>query len=400
VEHGQIDQKATAVPRAERRSAPPHELESAVAALTLEQKVALLTGVDNFTMPGEPEIGLRGLVFSDGPAGVRGPVLDPADRSSSLPAPIALAALWDPELVERVGAELGVEAKAKGVDALLAPTLNLARSPYGGRGFESYGEDPVLAASTGAAFVRGVQSAGVAMVAKHFVGNDAEVDRWTVDVRMDEATLREVYLVPFEAAVTEADCAAVMAGYNLVNGTTMTEHEHLLGEVLKKEWGFTGAVVSDWFAARSTEAAAASAIAASTNAFSAAASLGVTLSLTASPTAVRSSPKTSLAAGSLAIALSAAASLASASAMALSAAASSAASSSGASGSATAAAPSDAAASAAASPPAAAGGSIAPAAASPATTSSSSSSPTADDTFTCRAPFRAAPSMVAMNSDS
>lgn len=256
MEHGQIDQKATAVPRAEQRSASPQELESAVAALTLEQKIALLTGADNFTMPGEPEIGLRGLVFSDGPAGVRGPVLDPADRSSSLPAPIALAALWDPELVERVGVELGVEAKAKGVDALLAPTLNLARSPYGGRGFESYGEDPVLAASTGAAFVRGVQSAGVAMVAKHFVGNDAEVDRWTVDVRMDEATLREVYLVPFEAAVTEADCAAVMAGYNLVNGTTMTEHEHLLVDVLKREWGFTGAVVSDWFAARSTAATA------------------------------------------------------------------------------------------------------------------------------------------------
>ena len=256
MEHGQIDQRTTAVPRAEQRSASPQELESAVAALTLEQKVALLTGVDNFTMPGEPEIGLRGLVFSDGPAGVRGPVLDPQDRSSGLPAPIALAALWDPELVEKVGVELGVEAKAKGVDALLAPTLNLARSPYGGRGFESYGEDPVLAASTGAAFVRGVQSAGVAMVAKHFVGNDAEVDRWTVDVQMNETTLREVYLVPFEAAVTEADCAAVMAGYNLVNGTTMTEHDHLLGEVLKKEWGFAGAVVSDWFAARSTEATA------------------------------------------------------------------------------------------------------------------------------------------------
>jgi beta-glucosidase len=191
--------------------------------------------------------------MSDGPAGVRGAFLDPADRSSSLPAPIALAATWDEALVERVAAQLGREARAKGVDVVLGPTVNIARSPFGGRGFECFGEDPVLAGRTAAAYVKGLQSAGVAATAKHYVGNDAETQRWTVDSRIDETTLRELYLVPFESCVTEAECALVMAGYNKVNGATMTEHGQLLRDVLKQEWGFTGAVVSDWFAARTTE---------------------------------------------------------------------------------------------------------------------------------------------------
>ena len=227
-----------------------------LGALTLEQKIGLLTGADNFSLAGHTPIGLRRLVMSDGPAGVRGTVMDPADRSSSLPAPIALAATWDPELVERVAAQLGAETRAKGVDVLLAPTVNLVRTPFGGRGFECFGEDPVLAARTAAAYVRGLQSAGVAATAKHFAGNDSETDRWNVDARIDETTLRELYLVPFEACVTEADAAAVMAGYNKVNGVTMTEHAELLRRILKDEWGFAGAVVSDWFAARSTEATA------------------------------------------------------------------------------------------------------------------------------------------------
>jgi beta-glucosidase len=224
-----------------------------LGALSLEQKIGLLTGADNFTLPAQPLIGLRRLVMSDGPAGVRGAFLDPADRSSSLPAPIALAACWDPELVEQVAAQLGVEARAKGIDIVLGPTVNLVRTPFGGRGFECFGEDPVLAGRAAAAWVRGLQSAGVAATAKHYVGNDAETERWTADSRIDETTLREHYLVPFEACVVEAECAMIMAGYNKLNGTTMTEHEHLLRDVLKQEWGFAGAVVSDWFAARSTE---------------------------------------------------------------------------------------------------------------------------------------------------
>lgn len=224
-----------------------------LSALSLEQKIGLLTGVDNFSLPGQPLIGLRPLVMSDGPAGVRGAFLDPADRSSSLPAPIALAASWDPELIEQVAAQLGREARAKGIHIVLGPTVNLARTPFGGRGFESFGEDPVLAGRAAAAWVRGLQSAGVAATAKHYVGNDAEAERWTADSRIDETTLRELYLAPFEACVVEGECAMIMAGYNKVNGTTMTEHGHLLRDVLKRDWGFAGAVVSDWFAARSTE---------------------------------------------------------------------------------------------------------------------------------------------------
>lgn len=220
--------------------------------LSLTEKIGLLTGADAFTLPALPRIGLRGLRTSDGPAGVRGTNMDPADRSTSFPAPIALAASWDPALVERVTRQMGHEARAKGIDVLLAPTVNLARTPYGGRGFECFGEDPVLAARIAAAYVRGVQSEGVAATVKHFVGNDSEVERWTVNVQADEATLREVYLVPFEACVADAECAAVMAGYNSVNGISMTEHEEMLTRILKDEWGFQGVVFSDWSAARST----------------------------------------------------------------------------------------------------------------------------------------------------
>ena len=221
--------------------------------LSLSEKIGLLTGADAFTLPALPGIGLRGLRTSDGPAGVRGTNMDPADRSTSFPAPIALAATWDPALVDELAAQLGREARSKGIDVLLAPTVNLARTPFGGRGFECFGEDPLLAARIAAAYVRGVQSARVAVCVKHFVGNDSETDRWTADVQMDEATLREVYLAPFEACVTEGGALAVMAGYNSVDGISMTEHGRLLDEVLKQEWGFQGAVFSDWSAARSTE---------------------------------------------------------------------------------------------------------------------------------------------------
>jgi beta-glucosidase len=251
--HQKCEDKGGPVEHVQMQASNPAAPQELLAALTLDQKIALLTGLDTFTLPGEPRIGLRGLTMSDGPAGVRGPHLDPADPSSSPPAPVALAAAWDPELVEQVAAQLGAEARAKGIDVVLGPTLNLARSPYGGRGFESYGEDPILAARTATAYVRGLQSAGVAATAKHYIANDSETGRWTVDVRVDETTLREFYLVPFEACVTEASCALVMAGYNSVNGTSMSENAHLLHRILKQEWGFAGAVVSDWFAARSTE---------------------------------------------------------------------------------------------------------------------------------------------------
>ncbi|MYZ40977.1 MULTISPECIES: glycoside hydrolase family 3 N-terminal domain-containing protein, partial [unclassified Streptomyces] len=225
------------------------EIGHLLEKLDLRQKVRLLTGASNWRTHPEPALGLRALTFSDGPAGVRGAAWDERDTSLVLPSPSALAASWDEELVTELGGLLAEEARRKGVDVLLAPTLNLHRSPLGGRHFECFSEDPLLTGRTGAALVHGIQGGGVAATAKHFVANDAETDRLTVDVRVDERTLREVYLAPFEAAV-EAGVWAVMSAYNRVNGVTMAAGP-LLTEPLKGEWRFTGPVVSDWGAVRS-----------------------------------------------------------------------------------------------------------------------------------------------------
>jgi beta-glucosidase len=230
------------------------------AELTVHDKVLLLTGADSWRTQGAEALGLRPMITSDGPAGVRGVVLDERHPSSSLPSPSALGATWNPELVAELAAALGAESRSKGVDVLLAPTINLMRTPLGGRGFECFSEDPVLTARLAVAFVRGVQSAGVAATAKHFVGNDSETERWTYDARIAERVLRELYLAPFEACVREAGVALVMAAYNKVNGVAMTEHGYLLREVLKDEWGFDGVVTSDWHAARSTAATALAAL--------------------------------------------------------------------------------------------------------------------------------------------
>ncbi|MFC7387590.1 glycoside hydrolase family 3 C-terminal domain-containing protein [Sphaerisporangium rhizosphaerae] len=229
------------------------EFDDVVRKLGLERKVRLLTGGTAWSTYAEPDAGLRSLVLSDGPVGVRGPGWDERSVSLNLPSPTALAASWDERLVERLGALLGDEARRKGVDILLAPTINLHRSPLGGRHFECYSEDPLLTARVGVALVRGVQSRGVAATAKHYVANDSETERLTLDARVDERTLRELYLAPFEAAV-EAGVWVVMAAYNGVNGATMSENP-LLAEPLKGEWGFDGLVVSDWGAVRSTVAA-------------------------------------------------------------------------------------------------------------------------------------------------
>jgi beta-glucosidase len=226
-----------------------------LARLSLEQKVRLLTGADFWSLHPEPAIGLRRVVLSDGPAGVRGELWDERDPSANIPSPTALAASWDEAGVERLGRLLAGEARRKGVDVLLAPTVNLHRSPYGGRHFECFSEDPLLSARIGVAYVRGVQAGGVAATVKHLVANDSETERFTLDARVDERALRERYLAPFEPIVREAGVWAVMAAYNSVNGVTATEHP-MLQEVLKDEWGFDGVVMSDWYAARSTEPAA------------------------------------------------------------------------------------------------------------------------------------------------
>ncbi|MGW5532494.1 glycoside hydrolase family 3 protein, partial [Streptomyces xanthochromogenes] len=221
-----------------------------VDKLTPEAKVRLLTGADTWRTAAEPAVELRPWVMSDGPAGVRGPSWDERHTAVLLPSATALAATWDEPLVERLGSLLALEARRKGVHVVLAPNLNLHRSPLGGRHFECLSEDPELTGRMGAALIRGVQAQGVAAAAKHYVANDSETDRLTVDVRVGERALREVYLAPFEAAVA-AGVRVVMAGYNAVNGTTTTASS-LLGTPLRTEWGFDGVVVSDWGAVRTT----------------------------------------------------------------------------------------------------------------------------------------------------
>ncbi|WP_369169056.1 glycoside hydrolase family 3 protein [Streptomyces sp. R28] len=230
-------------------------VEAALAALDLDAKARLLSGQDMWTLPALPEIGLRSLVMSDGPIGVRGVRWTADDPSVALPSPTALAATWDPGLARRAGVLLAQEARRKGVHVLLAPTVNLHRSPLGGRHFEAYSEDPYLTGTIGAGYVNGVQSGGVGTTVKHFVANDAETDRFTVNNTVSERALRELYLAPFEIIVENAHPWGIMTAYNTVNGTTMSEHHYLVNEVLRGEWGFDGYNVSDWLAARSTKGA-------------------------------------------------------------------------------------------------------------------------------------------------
>jgi beta-glucosidase len=228
-----------------------NSLDDLVRQLSLEEKISLLSGQDLWSLPAIPRIGLRSLVMSDGPIGVRGTGWAPDDPSIALPSPTALAAAWDVELAERAGRLLGQESRRKGVHVLLGPTVNLHRTPLGGRHFECYSEDPLLTAEIAVGFVRGVQAHGVATTVKHLVGNDFETDRMEVDVRIGEKALRELYLAPFERVV-EAGGWGVMSAYNGVNGSPMASNKRLQEDILKGEWGFDGAVVSDWRAARST----------------------------------------------------------------------------------------------------------------------------------------------------
>lgn len=228
-----------------------------VARLSLTEKVGLLTGRDFWSTTPLPAIGLRAIVFSDGPSGVRGPVWDERDPSINLPSATALSSSWDPAVATEYGVVAAAEARRKGVDVILGPTINLHRSPLGGRHFEAFSEDPVLTAALAAAYVSGVQGAGVAATPKHYVANDFETERFTASVELTERTLREVYLRAFEDAVVGAHAWAVMSAYNAVNGVTASEHD-LLETPLNSEWGFDGVVVSDWTAVRSVAAARAS----------------------------------------------------------------------------------------------------------------------------------------------
>jgi beta-glucosidase len=228
------------------------ELEKALASLTVEQVVRLLTGAALFELYGEKSIGLEPMVFSDGPTGVRGSEFTGGRKVSLLPNATLLSSSWDENVAESVGRLLAEEARAQGVHVVLGPTVNLHRTPLGGRLFEAYSEDPLLTGRIAAAYVRGVQSLGVGACLKHFVANEAETARNSVNSVVDERALNEIYLLPFEIAVQDANPWTVMAAYNDVNGVAATEHDELINGVLKGRWQWDGLVMSDWFATKTT----------------------------------------------------------------------------------------------------------------------------------------------------
>ncbi|MEM9564400.1 MAG: glycoside hydrolase family 3 C-terminal domain-containing protein [Actinomycetota bacterium] len=225
-----------------------------LADLTLEEKARLTAGSGVFAMPGVERLGIGDWAVTDGPNGARGTsFLGSGDAMATcLPCGSALGATWNPGLVEELGVLLGRETRTKAARVLLAPTVNLHRSPLAGRNFECFSEDPLLAGKLAAAYVRGVQSQGVITTVKHFVGNECETDRYTSNSIIDERALRELYLVPFELAVTEGGTLGVMTAYNRLNGRWCTEDRWLLTELLRREWGFNGFVTTDWAAAADT----------------------------------------------------------------------------------------------------------------------------------------------------
>ncbi|MCT9620400.1 glycoside hydrolase family 3 C-terminal domain-containing protein [Curtobacterium sp. C2H10] len=245
-----VDDVTTASSTAER-------IEALVGQLTTDEKVQLLTGRDFWTTWPIEKIGLRRILMSDGPSGVRGEVWDERDPSLNLPSATALSASWDRAIAKRYGAAAAVEARRKGVDVVLGPTINLHRSPLGGRHFEAFSEDPVLTGDLAASYVEGVQENGVAATPKHYIANDYETDRFTASTEVSDRALRELYLLAFEKAVTEAHAWAIMSSYNSINGVTASENE-LLETPLNSEWGFDGIVVSDWTGVRSVDSAKAS----------------------------------------------------------------------------------------------------------------------------------------------
>ncbi|MEO1060153.1 MAG: glycoside hydrolase family 3 C-terminal domain-containing protein [Actinomycetota bacterium] len=224
------------------------DVDAVLADMTLEERCRLVGGASTWRTHPIERLGVPEIKVSDGPNGVRGEGHG-ARRTPGIviPAGIALGATWDPGLVERLGRLLGEEAIRKRAHVLLGPTVNLHRTPIGGRTFECYSEDAELTARLAVGFVRGVQSRDVAVTVKHFVANDTEVDRFTVDAIVDEATMREHYLRPFEAVVREAGAWGLMSAYNRVEGEHCAENRRLLTQIVREEWGFDGFVVSDWF---------------------------------------------------------------------------------------------------------------------------------------------------------
>jgi beta-glucosidase len=234
---------------AQKISVPNPETEKKIASLikqlTLDEKISLIAGTGFDTVP-IPRLGIPALKMTDGPVGVR------QAPATSFPSSIALAASFDPELIRQVAQAIAQETKAKGKNVLLGPCVNIQRTPLAGRNFESFGEDPFLAAAMSVAYIDGIQSENVIPSVKHFAANNQEIDRMTIDVRVDERALHEIYFPAFKASVKDGGVWTVMAAYNRLNGAYASESDYLLNDVLKKRWNFQGLVMSDWGAVHST----------------------------------------------------------------------------------------------------------------------------------------------------
>lgn len=233
-----------------------NKIETLIDQMTLEEKVSLTAGADLWhTVPVE-RLGVPVLKVTDGPNGARGADGSSGPTSACFPAGVALAATWNTGLVEKIGQALAQEVTAKGAHMLLAPTVNIHRTPLAGRNFECYSEDPYLASRMAVAYINGLQSNGVGACIKHFVCNDQESERNSISAEVTERALREIYLVPFQTAVRETKPWAVMSAYNKVRGTYCSENPYLLQAILREEWGFDGILMSDWMGTYSANAAA------------------------------------------------------------------------------------------------------------------------------------------------
>ena len=225
-------------------------IESLIKDLTLEVTVSMLSGSSAWHTTPVPRLGIPRIKMTDGPIGARGDSVS-GETSACFPSASCLSSSWDVNNIQEIAKAIGVEAKSKDADVLLGPTINLYRHPLGGRHFECYSEDPILTGELASSYVKGVQSVGVSACLKHFIGNDTEFQRHFVSSNIDERTLREIYLLPFEMGV-KAGSMSVMSAYNQLNNVFCSSHKELLIDILKEEWNFPGYVVSDWGAALDT----------------------------------------------------------------------------------------------------------------------------------------------------
>ena len=240
----------SALPASAEVEARAHKI---LSQMTVDEKLDYIGGYNSFFIRAIPRLGVPALKMSDGPMGTRND-----GQATAYPSGIAMAATWDPELERQIGVQMGRDSRARGVHFLLAPAMNIYRSPLCGRNFEYFGEDPFLSSRMAVAAIQGIQSQGVIATAKHYMGNNQEWERYKVSSDIDERTMHEIYLPAFEASVKEGHVGAVMDAYNLVNGEHATQNYHLNTEILKQEWGFQGILMSDWGAVTDGLAAATS----------------------------------------------------------------------------------------------------------------------------------------------